>query len=82
MNFAVIGLTRLGIKPKSTAPEADAFTTPPSELVVKKIVDFPPIVIFHIFFSKSPRRVTRDQPGVPWWGAREIWPPLVLQKML
>ena len=28
-NFKVIGLTRLGIKRKSTAPEADALTTPP-----------------------------------------------------
>ena len=33
-NFKVIGLTRLGIKPKSTDPEADALTTPPSELYV------------------------------------------------
>ena len=32
-NFKVIGLTRLGIKPKSTAPEADALTTRPSELL-------------------------------------------------
>ena len=31
-NFKVIGLTRLGIKPKSTAPEADPRTTRPSEL--------------------------------------------------
>ena len=31
-NFKVIGLTRLGIKPKSTAPEADALTTRTSEL--------------------------------------------------
>ena len=31
-NFKVIGLTRLGIKPTSTAPEADALTTWPSEL--------------------------------------------------
>ena len=30
--FKVIGLTRLGIKPTSTAPEVDAFTTRPSEL--------------------------------------------------
>ena len=30
-NFEVIGLTRLRIKPKSTAPEADALTTRPSE---------------------------------------------------
>ena len=28
-NFKVIGVTRLGIKPKSTAPEADALTTLP-----------------------------------------------------
>ena len=27
INFKVIGLTRLGIKPKSTAPEADALIT-------------------------------------------------------
>ena len=32
-NFKVIGLTRLGIKSKSTAPEADALTTRPSELL-------------------------------------------------
>ena len=33
-NVKVIGLTRLGIKPKSTvAPEADALTTRPSELL-------------------------------------------------
>ena len=32
-NFKVIGLTRLRIKPKSTAHKADPFTTRPSELV-------------------------------------------------
>ena len=31
-NFKVIRLTRLGIRPESTAPEADALTTRPSEL--------------------------------------------------
>ena len=31
-NFKVIGLTRLRIKPESTAQEADALTTRPSEL--------------------------------------------------
>ena len=31
-DFEVIGLTRLGIKPESTAPEVDAFTTRPLEL--------------------------------------------------
>ena len=30
-NVKVIGLTRLGIKPKSTVPEADALTTRPFE---------------------------------------------------
>ena len=32
-NFQVIGLTRLRIKPESTAPEADAVTIRPSELL-------------------------------------------------
>ena len=31
-NFKVFGLTRLGIKPEHTVPEADALTTRPSEL--------------------------------------------------
>ena len=34
-NFKVIGLNRLGIKLKSTAPEPDALTTRPSELLYK-----------------------------------------------
>ena len=32
INFKVIGLTRLGIKPQSTAPEAAALTTRSPEL--------------------------------------------------
>ena len=32
-NFQVIGLTRLEIKPASTAPEADTLTTRPFELL-------------------------------------------------
>ena len=32
-NFTVIGLAQLGIKPESTAPEGDALTTQPSELL-------------------------------------------------
>ena len=32
-NFKMIGLTRLGIKPKSTALDANALTTRPSELL-------------------------------------------------
>ena len=35
INFKVIGPTRFGIKPKSTAPEANALTTQPSELLFK-----------------------------------------------
>ena len=31
-NFTVIGLTRLGIKPESTAQETDALTTRPLEI--------------------------------------------------
>ena len=37
-NFKVIGLTPLGIKPKSTVPEAGALTTWPSELFKLKLV--------------------------------------------
>ena len=33
-NFKVIGLTRIGIKSESTAPEADALITRPSELQI------------------------------------------------
>ena len=32
-NFKAIGLTRLGIKPKTTVPEEDALTTRPSEII-------------------------------------------------
>ena len=36
-NFKVIGLTRLGIKLKATAPKADALTPRPSELLVYQL---------------------------------------------
>ena len=36
-NFKVIGFARLGIKPKSTAPEADALTTRKSELFINSL---------------------------------------------
>ena len=35
--FKIIGLTPLGIKLKSTAPEADALTTRPSKLYGKTV---------------------------------------------
>ena len=34
-NFTVIGLTRLGIKPESTAPKAEGLTTWQSELLMR-----------------------------------------------
>ena len=37
-NFKVIGLTQFGIKPKSTAPEADALTTRPSEQLLLNVI--------------------------------------------
>ena len=39
-NFKVIGLTRLGIKTQSTALEADALTTRPSELLFGTCYNF------------------------------------------
>ena len=40
INFKVIGLTRVGIKPKSIASEADALTSRPSELLKMICNDF------------------------------------------
>ena len=39
-NFKAIGLTRLGIKPESTAPEAEALITRPSKLLNKRKLRF------------------------------------------
>ena len=39
-NFKIIGLTRLGIKTQSTALEADALTTWPSELLIGTCYNF------------------------------------------
>ena len=39
-NFKVNGLTRLGIKTQSTALEADALTTWPSELLIRTCYNF------------------------------------------
>ena len=38
IQFKVVGLTRLGSKPKSTAAEADALITRPPELYIKAIL--------------------------------------------
>ena len=39
-NFKAIGLTRLGIKPEFAAPEANALTTRPSDLLLLAITAF------------------------------------------
>ena len=43
-NFKVIGLTGFGMKPKSAAPEADAFTTRPFELFAVLVMY---IILYH-----------------------------------
>ena len=55
-NFKVTGLIRLGIKPKSTAFEADALTTRPSELLIKQ--ELVEIVLFQSFIYKLQSAVT------------------------
>ena len=45
-NFKVIGLIRLGIKSKSTAPEADALTTRPSERCASSSSDGSTLMLF------------------------------------
>ena len=50
INFTVIGLTRLGIKPKSTASEADALATRPFELLMPAI----PITSAFLWVSSRP----------------------------
>ena len=51
-NFKVIGLTRLGIKPESTAPEADALTTRPFELLNRNVGKVTANILAVIFFLK------------------------------
>ena len=47
-NFKFIGLTRLGIKPKSTAPEADALTTRSSELLIFNFIEIH-VILYSIY---------------------------------
>ena len=46
INFEVIGLTRLGIKPESTATEADARSTWPSELQINQLANDAVVLIY------------------------------------
>ena len=65
-NFKLIGLTRLGINPKSRAPEANALTTRPSELLQH-------LRSFHTVHQRcSPRGCSwpRERPRGQVWGMK------------
>ena len=61
-NFKVIGLTRLGIKPESTAPEPDTLTTRPSgsELLIGTCYDFTINVVQWRYDTVANRLVIRE----------------------
>ena len=59
-NFKVIGLTRLGIKTQSTALEADALTTRPSELLIGTCYSFTINVIQWRYETIANRLVIRE----------------------
>ena len=55
-NFKVVGLVQLGIKPESTAPQADTLTIQPSELflpldLARKTITFPPKLLKFVFLK-------------------------------
>ena len=64
-NVKVIGLTRLGMKPESTASETDVLTTRPSEVVncsadpMGEFIDLPQNVCFLFSTLLMIRRVKR-----------------------
>ena len=59
-NFKVIGLTRLGIKTQSTASEADALTTRPSELLIDTCYNFTINVVQWRYETVANRLVIRE----------------------
>ena len=59
-NFRVIGLTQLGIKAQSTAPEADAFTIRPSELLIGTCYNFTINVVQWRYETVANRLVIRQ----------------------
>ena len=59
-NFKVIGLTRLGIKTQSTALEADALTTRPSELLIGTCYNFTINVVQWRYETIANRLVIRE----------------------
>ena len=59
-NFKVIGLTRLGIKTLSTAPEADARTTRPSEPLIGTCYNFTINVVQWRYETVANRLVVRE----------------------
>ena len=59
-NYKVIGLTRLGIKTQSTALEADALTTRPSELLIRTCYNFTINVVPWRYETIANRLVIRE----------------------
>ena len=59
-NFKVIGLTRLGIKTQSTALEADALTTRPSELFIGTCYNFTINIVQWRYETTANRLVIRE----------------------
>ena len=59
-NFKVIGLTRLGIKTQSTALEADALTTRPSDLLIGTCYNFTINVVQWRYETIANRLVIRE----------------------
>ena len=64
-NFKVIGLTRLGIKPESAAPEANALTTRPFELCLNDLIlSTTALKITKFYVSKATHSILLS--GVVW----------------
>ena len=58
--FKVVGLTRFEIKTQSTAPEADALTTRPSELLIGTSYNFTINVVQWRYETVASRLVMRE----------------------
>ena len=58
-NFQVIGLTRLGLKSESTAPEVDALTTWPFELLYYRYITWH-VLAHYLLLTAMLERATLD----------------------
>ena len=61
-NFKYIGLTRLGIKPESTAPESDALTT--SRRIETAMIFYNQTFMIHSFYAGVDIPVIRQLLGL------------------